>query len=118
MIEVAGEELRIRQATRTGYIVAKDGDGINLSFPKSTTRRGRVIKAKMPTLDCQCNVCFYLDGAVRKATVLECERLQCLPDGYTEGLTEAERKKVIGNGWNKKTVQYIFENIRQQTGGR
>lgn len=37
-------EVRIKQATRQGYIVAEDGDGINLAFPTSKTRRGRVIK--------------------------------------------------------------------------
>lgn len=93
LLDVVDGELRVKQATKTGYIVANEGDGINLSFPKSKTRRGRVIRGKIATLDCQCNVCFYLDGAVRKVTIIECERLQCLPDGYTEGLTDTERKK-------------------------
>ena len=41
-----GDKVRIRQATKVGYIVAEDGDGVNLAFPTSTTRRGRVIKGK------------------------------------------------------------------------
>lgn len=107
-------EVRVRQATKQGYIVAAEGDGINLSFPKSKTRRGRVIHGKVPTLDCQCNICFYINGAIRKPTIKELERIQHLPDDYTEGFTESERKKMIGNGWNKKTVQSIFEKITEQ----
>lgn len=105
-------KIRIRQATKAGYIVAEDGDGINLSFPTSKTRRGRVIKGKLPTLDCSCNVCYLLDGAIHKISVIEAERAQNLPTGYTEGLSGQERKKAIGNGWNEKTVRHIFEYMK------
>lgn len=108
-------EIRIKQATKKGYIVAREGDGINLQFPTSKTRRGRVINGKVPTLDCSCNVCYLLDGVVRKVNVREAERLQCLPDGYTEGMTGQEAKKAIGNGWNEKTVRYIFEYLKMES---
>lgn len=106
-------EIRIRQATKTGYITAEEGDGINLQFPTSKTRRGRVIKGKVPTLDCACNVCYLLDGIIRKVTVTEAERLQTLPDGYTNGLKEIEARKAIGNGWCEKTVRHIFSNLEK-----
>lgn len=77
-------EVRIKQATRQGYIVAEDGDGINLAFPTSKTRRGRVIKGKSNTLDCACEAQVLKNGIVRRFTVTELERLQTLPDGYTK----------------------------------
>lgn len=46
LIDVINGEIRIKQATKQGYIVANDGDGINLSFPTSKTRRGRVVKKR------------------------------------------------------------------------
>lgn len=107
-------EIRIMQATKKGYIVAEEGDGINLQFPTSKTRRGRVIKGKVPTLDCACNVCYLLDGIIRKVTVKEAERLQTLPDGYTRGLRDQEAKKAIGNGWCEKTVRHIFSNLKEE----
>lgn len=54
-------EVRIKQATKQGYIVANEGDGINLSFPCSLSRRGRVIKGKSNCLDTSCNICVYID---------------------------------------------------------
>lgn len=104
-------EIRIKQATKAGYAVAKNGDGINLSFPTSKTRRGRVIDQKSPTLDCQCNVCVYVDGAIRHFTRTELERLQTLPDGYTSNVDFRLAKQAIGNGWNVKTISHILKNI-------
>lgn len=104
-------EIRIRQATKAGYAIAQNGDGINLSFPTSKTRRGRVIKQKSPTLDCQCNVCVYVDGAIRHFTRTELERLQTLPDGYTRTANASMAKQAIGNGWNVDTIAHIFKGI-------
>lgn len=107
-------EVRIKQATKKGYAIAENGDGINLSFPTSTTRRGRVIKRKSPTLDCQCNVCVYINGVIRRLTITELERLQTLPDHYTAGTNERLAKKAIGNGWNVKTIAHILKGLKEK----
>lgn len=44
----------------------------------------------------------------RKLTVTECERLQGLPDGYTEGVSNTQRYKMLGNGWQCDTIEHIF----------
>ena len=87
-----------------------NGDGVNLSFPTSTTRRGRVIKEKTNTLDTGCNVCVYYNGVIRYITVLEAERLQTLPDNYTYGISETDRRRMIGSGW---TIDVIGELLKQ-----
>lgn len=115
LVSNANGEIRIAQATKAGYAIAKDGDGINLSFPTSKTRRGRVIKQKSPTLDCQCNVCVYVDGVIRHFTRTELERIQTLPDGYTAGINDRYAKQAIGNGWNMKTISHIFKGIKEET---
>lgn len=48
----------------------------------------------------------------RKLTVVECERLQTLPDGYTEGVSNTQRYKMIGNGWTIEVIAHIFRNIQ------
>lgn len=48
----------------------------------------------------------------RKLTPLECERLQGLPDNYTEGVSNTQRYKMIGNGWQVDTIEHIFKHIR------
>ena len=45
------ESLKIKNNTKQGYLEANEGDGIDLLQPNSETRRGRVQKGTMQTLD-------------------------------------------------------------------
>lgn len=49
---------------------------------------------------------------IRKLTVTECERLQTLPDGYTQhaGISETQCYKGIGNGWTAEVIIHILSN--------
>lgn len=47
--------------------------------------------------------------AIRKLLPVECERLQTLPDGYTEGVSNSQRYKAIGNGWTVDVIAHIFK---------
>lgn len=47
--------VKVKSATKQGYEEATENDSINLSFPDSKTRRGRVGKNVAQTLDCACN---------------------------------------------------------------
>lgn len=44
----------------------------------------------------------------RKLSPLECERLQTLPNNYTEGISNTQRYKCIGNGWTVDVIAHIF----------
>lgn len=107
-------EIRISQSTNKGYIVAENGDGINLSFPTSKSRRGRVIKQKSSTLDCACNICVLHNGAIRRFTQRELERLQTLPEGYTDGFSKSLAQKAIGNGWTVDVIAHIFTGLKER----
>ena len=107
-------EIRVSQTVKCGYIVAEDGDGINLSFPTSKSRRGRVIKKKSSTVDCACNICVFRNGTIRRFTIKELERLQTLPDGYTDGFSKAVAQKAIGNGWTVDVIAHIFKGLKEE----
>lgn len=49
---------------------------------------------------------------IRKVTPLECERLQTLPDNYTEGVSNTQRYKAIGNGWTVDVISHIFSYLK------
>lgn len=44
----------------------------------------------------------------RKLTPVECERLQSIPDDYTEGVSDTQRYKMIGNAWTVDVIAWIF----------
>ena len=54
----------------------------------------------------------YQNGAVRKLTPLEYERLQILPDNYTEGVADSHRYTAIGNGWTVDVIAHILGGLR------
>ena len=52
------------------------------------------------------------DGvAIRKLTPLECERLQGFPDGWTEGISDTQRYRCLGNAVTVPVVEYILEHF-------
>ena len=55
---------------------------------------------------------LYTDNKnIRKLTPIECERLQSLPDNYTESIAISNRYKCLGNAFNVNVVSHILNNI-------
>ena len=48
----------------------------------------------------------------RYITPLECERLQTVPDGYTDCCSATQRYRQLGNGWTVDVISHIFNNIK------
>lgn len=69
---------------------------------------------KFYTLTAQDRHGVLIEGYVRKLTPTECERLQTLPDGYTEGVSNSQRYKTLGNGWTVDVLAHIFSQIKIQ----
>jgi len=55
----------------------------------------------------------YQDGRCRKFTPLEYERMQTLPDNYTDCLSDSRRYSTIGNGWTVDVIAHILSFIKQ-----
>ena len=47
----------------------------------------------------------------RKLTPLECERLQTMPDNYTNHVSKTQRYKMIGNGWTVDVIAHILGSV-------
>lgn len=112
----------IRTANKTGYDLATDGDGVDLAYPKSTTRRGRVghgVSKTLPTSDSQ----GVFDGyRIRKLTPLECWRLMGFDDTDFRKAEKVNSNtqlyKQAGNSICVNVLEAILANllIRRQHG--
>ena len=51
------------------------------------------------------------NSKVRRLTPIECERLQTVPDNYTEGVSDTQRYKMLGNGWTVDVICHILKHI-------
>lgn len=52
-----------------------------------------------------------LRTVIRKLHPIECERLQTVPDNYTEGVSNTQRYKMLGNGWTVDVIAHIFKGM-------
>ena len=57
------------------------------------------------------------DYIIRKLTPVEAERLQTLPDNYTEGISKTQRYKCIGNGWTVDVIAHILKGLKENNNG-
>ena len=48
----------------------------------------------------------------RKLTPLECERLQTVPDNYTNHVSNSQRYKMLGNGWTVDVISHIMKGLK------
>ena len=48
---------------------------------------------------------------IRKLTPTECERLQGFPDGWTEGVSDTQRYKQLGNAVTATVIEYIAQHL-------
>lgn len=106
--------LIIPEATKKGFIEVSDGECFDWTFPNSKTRRGRKMNNKSNCLTAA-NYDFmqYKDGLVRKFTPIECERLQTVPDNYTSIVSNSQRYRMLGNGWNVDTICHILSFLKK-----
>ena len=112
VLSTADRMVVVRNATKRGYDIALHGDSVNLEVPNSKTRRGRVGDGKTNTLNTACNYGMNLNGNLVALTVEDCETLQGMTQGYTEGISLNQRKKAIGNGWTVPVIAHIFKGMQ------
>ena len=100
------------QQLRDNY---QGGNQLNPNY-KSQANRIHDINKKAPTIMAgshgYANGYVNQDGDIRKLTPIECERLQTLPDNYTDGVSDTQRYKGLGNGWTVDVVAHILRNMQ------
>ena len=107
--------LIIPEATKKGFTVIEDGDCFDATFIKSKTRRGRNMKYKSNCLTAApYEYMKYTHPTYRKLLPIECERLQTVPDNYTEGVSDTQRYRMLGNGWTIEVIKHILNKLKGQ----
>lgn len=58
--------------------------------------------------------CVQIGAKIRRLTPTECARLQTVPEWYIwDGISDTQRYKMLGNGWNIETIKHIFKYLRR-----
>lgn len=86
----------------------KDGYQNLIRTDKSNTRS----KGDKPNNTNSIRRTSYSDGMrIRRLTPKECERLQGFPDGWTEGISDTQRYKCLGNAVTVNVIEAIMERL-------
>ena len=91
------QQLEPRTDSKTNYLTTVQKDNLIIVSEKETSN----------------NSYNQIYGAkIRRLTPTECARLQTIPDWYKwDGISDTQRYKMLGNGWNVETIKHIFKYI-------
>ena len=81
---------------------------------KDNERQRRVysISSKSPTILARADTTkIYVNSKVRKLTPLECERMQKIPDNYTNICSNTQRYKMIGNAFTVDVIIHFLKGL-------
>lgn len=114
---VQNNQLCVREATKLGYKPVNDYDVVNLEFPSSKTRRGRVGHGVCKTLTTHPQQAVILNGKPRLLTAKE----HLLLMGYTiadynnmikAGISEKQISSLAGNSICVPVLEHIFTELK------
>jgi len=60
------------------------------------------------------NVPLKSENLTDKLTPVECEKLQGIPTNYTNGVSNTQRYKMIGNGWTVDVIEHILKGLNKK----
>ena len=119
--------IRVKQATKQGYILCENGGVADLSYPNSKLRRGRVQRGGQtcPTLTAgNCNIykierndsMNVEDWAIRKLTPTECWRLMGFTNEDVEkckavGMSDTQLYRQAGNSIVTNCIELLAEHL-------
>ena len=112
--------LELRKDNKSNAIttVGKDSVVVENLPDKSQTIKSQYYKSSRANFERQGT--FHATGVQsedltwRKLTPLECERLQTVPDNYTDHVSNTQRYKMLGNGWTVEVIKHIFKNMEKE----
>ena len=140
----AAPSMRVREATKQGYVDIYPGERVDMAMPQSKTSRGRAMREKSNCLTTSCEMYEYCgtmdkpiyqvrdgritikgkeypiklrDGCyiIRKLTVRECMRLQTVPEEYVFPVSDSQAYKMLGNGWTVDVIAHIMSHFEGLT---
>lgn len=111
-------QLCVREATKLGYKEVHEYDVINVEFPNSKTRRGRVGHGVCKTLTTSPRQAIYYDSKLRMLTSKEHLRLMGFKDkDYNHmkkyGITDKQISSLAGNSICIPVLEEIFKELRK-----
>ena len=104
--ESCGQLVKIEKKIITHELKPRNGKGIG--------GKGHLCKTdqKSYCVDTGNGQAIEYSSKIRRLTPIECERLQTVPDNYTNHVSDSQRYKMLGNGWTIDVIAHILNYIK------
>lgn len=90
----------------------KSGKGYNSQHDRASYENGKSCTLSSSRCETKANVILE-DMTIRRLTPIECERLQGVEDNYTNHVSNTQRYRMLGNGWQIDVIAHIFSYIEK-----
>jgi site-specific DNA-cytosine methylase len=107
---VKGGAFRGRAYDKDGRRMDRDGVSV-AEKTKQMLELRKDNKSNAITTVAKDSIAVNEDLTWRKLTPIECERLQTVPDNYTNHVSNTQRYKMLGNGWTIDVICHILKNM-------
>ena len=118
------QRLEINETGKSNALTSVSKDSLCIEIGKADIKGNEQIKrvyspeGKSPCINtCECG---HREPKIsedlitwRKLTPIECERLQTVPDNYTNHVSNSQRYKMLGNGWTVDVIAHIFSFLKE-----
>ena len=113
-VDMIAEPMRIPEATKQGYVDVEVGDCVDLTFPKSKTRRGRLMKEKSNCLTTASSELYQYCGTIG-SNIGECAMF-AHPHGWNEGLITYDKSQTITTGSATRQQNTLIQDAASAAG--
>jgi DNA (cytosine-5)-methyltransferase 3A len=101
-----GKEMRRKIRIETGRDSTPRSKEFKMYVPNKNNKGNCLVTVESPL-----DYIFDPTWKYRKLYRIEMERLQTIPDGYTNVVSDSQARKMLGNGWTVDVITHIFKNI-------
>jgi len=101
-----GKEMRKKIRIETGRDSTPRSKEFKMYVPNKNNKGNCLVTVESPL-----DYIFDPTWKYRKLYRIEMERLQTIPDGYTNIVSDSQARKMLGNGWTVDVITHIFKNI-------
>ena len=126
------QKLEVRRGGKTNSLTTVQKDNVVVSDKPNQINPSKKASGKQPYMQ---DRVFHVDGKShaltrefasrtnvgdeqevywRKLTPIECERLQTVPDDYTNHVSNTQRYKMLGNGFTVEVICHILNNMEKK----
>lgn len=112
IIQPDDKNVSLQEVLLSGSAMRNKSYVIDANYYKGGTRKNHDTKPFHTLRESERRCCVKTEDSYRKLYPIEIERLQTFSDNYTDGISNRQRYRCLGNSWTIDIISHIFSFIK------